>query len=59
VLEVFTDTSIESPRTYLYVHYPGDMRQYKLFTGNVRPDGEENLMEGYRVKGHIKQKTNQ
>jgi len=47
--KAFTDTSIPTPQTYLYVHYHGDKDEDELFTVNVRSDGEENLMAGYEV----------
>jgi len=42
--KVFTDTSIPSARTYLFVHHPGDESQNRLFTSDGKSHAEQNFI---------------
>ncbi|KAF6022598.1 hypothetical protein EB796_019083 [Bugula neritina] len=46
--KIFTDTSIQSARTYLFVHHRIDENQDDLFTSDGESGAEENFASNYR-----------
>jgi len=49
--EVFTNTSIQSAQTYLFVHYHNDENQDDLFTSDIESDAEQKFMKAFRDQG--------
>jgi len=46
--KVFTDTSIPSDRTYLFVHHHDDESQNELFTSNGNSHAEQKFIEDFK-----------
>jgi len=53
--KVFTDTSIVTPETYLFVHQRGDKNEDELFTSDVESNAEQEFMEAFRNEAREEQ----
>jgi len=58
VWKVYTDTSIRSARTYLYVHHRDDENKDKLYGSDVESHAEQKFMNEYRNQGRTSDAKN-